>query len=916
MMPALNAPSYSSVVEETPNIERKNKNQNISSKRSSSLGATLRDLFRRGTPDPSETIPVPWKSEDVQNMIAKHTKPKLRSQSLESSTPNTPQSPVDGLGPPNVKYGARVRENSRTKLPSISRKITADSDYIFIPPNPTNTHNPKPSKHKEEGIMVETVIQGHRGGYTDVAAMASRSSHGDDPPHGWLAHLAPAKPAGTRRPEAEDVHDQTPSVGNDTPSRGNAGQNKTVIVRYSVPHGQAFLPINLDETVTMIQIGDHYGQGVFEPINTYLRSNEDGLRFYRSMNSNDPYNGPLDVSPWHVAVVGETSEDKNWLIAPVKYDPTMRPSVDFTEAIAAGAAWSPDVDATSRATSPAGGNAVTVEAKKLNLSSPAGTASPLGGHTASTPQDMDLGLLSELGQAITRGAEDLHSRWRLPPADSGNPAHIEHGAQPIPITAPTSPQTVMVPIYGGTSLPSSTPIKDHLTETSVAVVVGALGAVAGASAGEMIGGDMASQYAGPLAQPIGEFAGRNIGRAVGGILGGSAIRCSSRSKSVERKTSVVSFQVEPQPALPAPSSAPLPEDRIMKAMAQGNQDLANVMMDNMAKMFNMARSDSLQREDAVRAEITAVRSDMETRDKEAAVMARDQLAMTSQVAQLVTTVKSLRGQLDVNADFSVDALQQVRDEFSSSLNNLRKEISGAQNAGGASSSKDESQTPLVNNMGRPAVVEADDFSILCSYCDGQVPKIIAKHCGDCDCHFHPGHYQSHRDDWPCPLVDLNMCPWCAEHIGEEQNVEKCEICQYTLHKSCYDAHNPCPSGWTAKEAQQNELPKRDLLQELDATDAKFTKKDKIHVQFADTSGYESQFAAFQAKMAAEFEDFKQSNPKGATTSQTYQSDASKASGYPSSPARSNSSQVLANLGVAPKWRTHWPRGSVQQTTRS
>ena len=103
-MPALNAPSYSSVVEETPNIERKNKNQNISSKRSSSLGATLRDLFRRGVPDPSDTIPVPWKYEDVQNMIEEQSKTKLRSQSLESSTPNAPQSPVDGLGPPNDKY--------------------------------------------------------------------------------------------------------------------------------------------------------------------------------------------------------------------------------------------------------------------------------------------------------------------------------------------------------------------------------------------------------------------------------------------------------------------------------------------------------------------------------------------------------------------------------------------------------------------------------------------------------------------------------------------------------------------------------------------------------------------------------------------------------------------------------------------
>jgi len=471
--------------------------------------------------------------------------------------------------------------------------------------------------------MVET-IQGHRGGFTDVAAMAGSSSHGADYPGGWLAHLTPAQPIPSPVIPIGDESQRDASKGKPVtyPVR-SPKQQKTVVVHYSVPAGQAFLPINLDETVTMIQIGDHYGQGVFEPINTYLRSNEEGLRFYRSMNSSDPFNGPLDVSPWHVAVVGEKSEDENWLIAPVKYDPTMRPpEATVDETIAAGAAWKPDNGDSSREASPADGN---VKAEKYNLSSPTGTATPLGAHTASLPQDMDLGLLSELGQAITRGADDLHRRWTPPTANSGNPAHVEHGAQPIPETAPASPQSVVVQYGGGNfqeqKSPSST-LLNHLTETSVAVAVGALGAVAGASAGEVIGGDMASQYAGPFAQPLGEFAGRNIGRAVGGILGGSAIRCSSRSKSVERKTSAVSFNVEPQlaPTL-TPSMAVLSEDRIMKAMAQGNQELAHVMMDNMAKMFNMARTDSLQREDAVRAEITAVKSDMETRDEEAAVEA-------------------------------------------------------------------------------------------------------------------------------------------------------------------------------------------------------------------------------------------------------------------------------------------------------
>ena len=43
-------------------------------------------------------------------------------------------------------------------------------------------------------------------------------------------------------------------------------------------------------------------------------------------------------------------------------------------------------------------------------------------------------------------------------------------------------------------------------------------------------------------------------------------------------------------------------------------------------------------------------------------MARDQIAMTSQLQHLATTVAQLRDQMSAQADFAVDAIQQVRDE--------------------------------------------------------------------------------------------------------------------------------------------------------------------------------------------------------------------------------------------------------------
>ena len=110
--------------------------------------------------------------------------------------------------------------------------------------------------------------------------------------------------------------------------------------------------------------------------------------------------------------------------------------------------------------------------------------------------------------------------------------------------------------------------------------------------------------------------------------------------------------------------------------------------------------------------------------------------------------------------------------------------------------------PLVNDSGKPATVEEPVKTyptVTCSLCDGEVPKSIAKRCLDCDLHFHPGHYQRHRDEWPCPQIDFDFCPWCNEHIEEEHNIADCSVCHYTMHAECVVKHSPCPDGWNNKE---------------------------------------------------------------------------------------------------------------------
>ena len=88
---------------------------------------------------------------------------------------------------------------------------------------------------------------------------------------------------------------------------------------------------------------------------------------------------------------------------------------------------------------------------------------------------------------------------------------------------------------------------------------------------------------------------------------------------------------------------------------------------------------------------------------------------------------------------------------------------------GGDGAQSSSEVPLVNKSGKPFAVDEPVSTypaVSCAQCPGDVPKSIAKKCLYFDLWFHPGHYQTHRDEWPCQQIDHDLCLWCDGHIEE------------------------------------------------------------------------------------------------------------------------------------------------------
>ena len=112
-------------------------------------------------------------------------------------------------------------------------------------------------------------------------------------------------------------------------------------------------------------------------------------------------------------------------------------------------------------------------------------------------------------------------------------------------------------------------------------------------------------------------------------------------------------------------------ENVQSKFAQYNSQLEKFMMTTNS-LFQSCADDAEQRETDTREYVNKAtadfhnkfQQDMQSRDRESQIMAKDQLALTSQVNHLTRTVTTLREQISAQADFAVDAIQQVRDEAS------------------------------------------------------------------------------------------------------------------------------------------------------------------------------------------------------------------------------------------------------------
>ena len=112
----------------------------------------------------------------------------------------------------------------------------------------------------------------------------------------------------------------------------------------------------------MIHIGINGDHLVFEPTNRWLNSTEDGLRYHRSMDETDVYDGPLEMATFGRAVEGPLSADRQWMISPIAYDP-IRPPINVAQT---------------------GGNLPTTAVAAQSLATPTSEARTLGDYTAPT----------------------------------------------------------------------------------------------------------------------------------------------------------------------------------------------------------------------------------------------------------------------------------------------------------------------------------------------------------------------------------------------------------------------------------------------------------------------------------------------------------------------------------------------------
>ena len=371
------------------------KKSEVRPKRSTSVGAAFRSMFSRSGEQP-ETVPSPWTGSVTTADIADAIEKQGRASSANSSFPNSP------LGPPVGDNMVQTQERGRP--PTLESNTPSPAARFFTPSvKPTKT-NANPIQHLE-GVIIDKgsprasssamAMQSHRGGPMEVVPTAT-ATHATQ--HMTTTSLYHAE---TQRNEPNISSSTASDPDQQRGSHEATADTTSVTINYAEPPGQRYLPVVLYESVTMVQIGEHNGLPVYEPVNDFLRSPEDGLRYHKTMDYSDVYHGPLDIAVWGRPVIGPLSDNQMWLINPLSYDPTRprpQPSYEHAETQEYGAL-----------------------VPTYHYASPDGDAQVMGDYAA-RHDDVDISLLAELGQAVPRGSADVENypgtRTSVPTAPS------------------------------------------------------------------------------------------------------------------------------------------------------------------------------------------------------------------------------------------------------------------------------------------------------------------------------------------------------------------------------------------------------------------------------------------------------------------------------------------------------------------
>ena len=360
-------------------------------------------------------VSAPQRSSSVGRMITRLFSTSPKPDANRSTSENSPFS-VLGKQTPSPQEPSRTA-GVRGRTPPKN----SDTTGRYGDPTPEDSSQPPyPTSSQLRGGLLTAPAQvsssritmamaSHRGGHPVIEGGWTGTIGGTGGGHQSLVHYGE-----TRVIMAEsEIHGSSTAQGGQ--SSQSAEPATDIIVQYTAPAGQRYLPIFLGDAVTMVRIGSHGAFGVFEPTNRFLRSTEEGLRYHRSVNERDIYDGPLDMARFGRPVTGTVSLDSQWLVSPLAYDST-RPVIVPTQSGEICMAH--------------------VEAPVISMSSPYGDPTPLGDYTAQTTTpttDVEISMLAELGAAVTRGADDIRASHR---PSSLSSAHVRHSQQPVPDTAP------------------------------------------------------------------------------------------------------------------------------------------------------------------------------------------------------------------------------------------------------------------------------------------------------------------------------------------------------------------------------------------------------------------------------------------------------------------------------------------------